>query len=366
MPGTWWSRCASAAAWAPPGCWKSPEPRVALSSTQRNRRIVLASRPQGRPVAENFRLEEVDLPPLADGQVLVAIEYLSLDPYMRGRMDDAKSYAKPQPLDETMQGGTVGYVVESRDPSLKPGDAVLGMLGWQTHAIVSAKELTKVAPGLPLSVWVGPAGMPGVTAWHGVNKILEPQPGQTLCVDAASGAVGSVVGQLAKAAGARVVGIAGGPDKCRLVVDEYGFDACIDHRDPAFVERLAAATPDGVDRVFENVGGPILDALLDRMNAFGRIAICGLISGYHGEEIPMRRVRSILVNKLLIQGFIVSDHPAEWPIAIKELAGRIAAGTLKYRETIAVGLESAPEAFFNMLKGGNVGKQLVRVGSGRS
>lgn len=335
-----------------------------MSTPTRNRRIVLASRPKGKPVASNFRLEEVDIPPLADGQVLVAVEYLSLDPYMRGRMDDAKSYAKPQPLDETMQGGTVGHVVASKDPSLAPGDAVQGMLGWQTHAVVTARELTKVAPGLPLSVWLGPAGMPGVTAWHGVNRILEPQPGQTLCVDAASGAVGSVVGQLAKAAGARVVGIAGGPEKCRLVVDTYGFDACVDHRDPAFEDKLAAATPDGVDRVFENVGGPILDALLGRMNAFGRIAVCGLISGYDGEEIPIRRVRSILVNKLRIQGFIVSDHPTDFPVAIKELSGRIADGSLKYRETIAEGLASAPDAFFAMLRGGNVGKQLVHVGSG--
>jgi len=333
-----------------------------MTTNRRNRRIVLASRPQGKPTTANFRLEEAEIPPLGPGQVLVAIEYLSLDPYMRGRMDDAKSYAKPQPLDETMQGGTVGRVVESNDPSLVAGDAVQGMLGWQTHAVASAKELTKVRPGLPLSVWLGPAGMPGVTAWHGVNKILQPQAGQTLCVDAASGAVGSVVGQLAKAAGARVVGIAGGPDKCKLVVDEYGFDACIDHRDPAFADRLKAATPDGVDRVFENVGGPILDALLGQMNPFGRIAVCGLIAGYNGQEIPLTRVRSILVNKLLIQGFIVSDHPDEWPTAVKELAGRIGDGSLKYRETIAEGLDQAPTAFLSMLGGGNLGKQLVRVG----
>lgn len=329
--------------------------------TRRTQRIVLASRPQGQPDPRNFRLEEADLPPVAEGEVLVAIEILSLDPYMRGRMEESKSYAQPQPLDEVMIGGTVGRVLESRSPGLAVGDRVVGVLGWQSHAVAPASTVRKVAPGLPPSVWLGPAGMPGVTAWHGVNKILEPRPGQTLCVDAASGAVGSVVGQLAKAAGARVVGIAGGERKCRLVVEDYGFDACIDHRDPAFAEKLAAATPDGVDRVFENVGGSILDTLLGRMNAFGRIAVCGLIAGYNGQDIGLAQVRSILVNRLLIQGFIVSDHPEEWPVAIKELAGRLADGSLKYRETVAEGLASAPEAFLSMLSGGNLGKQLVRI-----
>lgn len=331
---------------------------------RRNQRIVLASRPAGKPSAANFRLEAVDAPRPGDGEVLVAIEFLSLDPYMRGRMDESKSYATPQPLDEVMIGGTVGRVIETRTPSLAVGDRVVGMQGWQTLAVAPAAALRKVREGLPPSIWLGPAGMPGVTAWHGVNRILEPQAGQTLCVDAASGAVGSVVGQLAKAAGARVVGIAGGPKKCRLVVDEFGFDACVDHRDPAFADQLKAATPEGIDRVFENVGGQVLDAVLGRMNAFGRIAVCGLIAGYDGQEIPITRVRSILVNKLRIQGFIVSDHPEDWPVAIKELAGRIADGSLKYRETVAEGLENAPEAFFSMLAGGNLGKQLVRIGDG--
>lgn len=331
---------------------------------RRNQRIVLASRPAGKPSAANFRLEAVDAPRPGDGEVLVAIEFLSLDPYMRGRMDESKSYATPQPLDEVMIGGTVGRVIETRTPSLAVGDRVVGMQGWQTLAVAPAAALRKVRDGLPPSIWLGPAGMPGVTAWHGVNRILEPRAGQTLCVDAASGAVGSVVGQLAKAAGARVVGIAGGPKKCQLVVDDYGFDACVDHRDPAFADQLKAATPEGIDRVFENVGGQVLDAVLGRMNAFGRIAVCGLIAGYDGQEIPITRVRSILVNKLRIQGFIVSDHPEDWPVAIKELAGRIADGSLKYRETVAEGLENAPEAFFSMLAGGNLGKQLVRIGDG--
>ncbi len=331
---------------------------------QGNERIVLASRPDGVASEANFRLETVAMPTPADGEVLVAVEYLSLDPYMRGRMDGGRSYATPQPLDEVMIGGTVGRVIESRDPSLAVGDRVVGMLGWQRYGVASASALRKVSDQLPPTIWLGPAGMPGVTAWHGVNRILEPRAGQTLCVDAASGAVGSVVGQLAKAHGARVVGIAGGAEKCRLVVEAYGFDACVDHRDPQFAEQLKAATPDGIDRVFENVGGAILDAILGRMNAFGRIAVCGLIAGYDGKEIPITRVRSILVNKLMIQGFIVSDHPEDWPIAIKEIAGRIAEGSLKYRETVAEGLSNAPQAFFSMLRGGNFGKQLVKVGDG--
>lgn len=330
----------------------------------RNQRIVLASRPEGKAGPANFRLEEAERPSPGEGEALVAVEYLSLDPYMRGRMDDVKSYVKPQPIGQVMIGGTVGRVIETRDPSLAVGDRVVGSLGWQCYGVAPAKALTRVDPSLPASAWLGPAGMPGVTAWHGVNRILEPQAGQTLCVDAASGAVGTVVGQLAKAAGARVVGIAGGPQKCRVVVDELGFDACIDHRDPAFVAQLAAATPDGIDRVFENVGGPIFDALLARMNPAGRIAVCGLIGGYDGKDIPINRVRSILVNRLLIQGFIVFDHPTSWPIAVKELAARIADGSLKYRETVAEGLANAPEAFFSMLAGGNLGKQLVRIGDG--
>lgn len=330
--------------------------------TRRNRRIVLASRPQGRVTEAQFRLEEVPVPALQDGEILVANRFLSLDPYMRGRMNEGKSYAAPQPLGETMVGGTVGVVVESRDPGFAPGTAVVGRLGWQEYGVAKAAALAKVPDGpLPLSVWLGAAGMPGVTAWYGLNRILAPAAGQTLCVDAASGAVGSVVGQLAKAAGCRVVGIAGGEVKCRLVVDAFGFDACIDHRSPTFDADLAAATPAGIDRIFENVGGPILDAMLARMNAFGRIAVCGLIAGYNGEDIALKNVSAILVNKLLVQGFIVSDHPDAFPPAQKELAGRIAAGTLKYRESISEGLDSAPAAFIALLSGGNLGKQLVRL-----
>ncbi len=331
-------------------------------SRQRNRRVVLAARPSGKVDASNFRLEQTDVAPLKDGEVLVQTEYLSLDPYMRGRMDDAKSYAKPQPLGETMQGGTVGTVLESKAPGLSPGDVVVASTGWQTHGVSPASVLRKVSHGpVPMSAYLGCVGMPGVTAWYGVNRILQPKPGQTLVVDAASGAVGSVVGQLAKAAGCRVVGIAGGKLKCDLVVEAFGFDACVDHKGGRLREDLKAATPDGIDLVFENVGGAIMDTILARMNAFGRIAVCGLIAGYNGEDIGLKNIRSILVNKLMIQGFIVSDHLDVWASALTELERRVADGSLRYRETVTDGLANAPAAFISLLEGGNVGKQLVRI-----
>ncbi len=327
-----------------------------------NRRIVLARRPSGSVTPEDFRLEEVPVGELADGELLVRNLYLSLDPYMRGRMDDARSYAKPVEVGQVMEGGTVGEVVASRNPRFKAGDRVQGPLGWQLLAKTDGRGVNPIPAGkAPLSAYLGVIGMPGVTAWYGLNRILEPKAGQTLCVSAASGAVGSVVGQLAKAAGCRVVGIAGGPQKCALVVEEFGFDACIDHKAGDLDKAVAAATPDGVDLVFENVGGAVLDALLARMNTFGRIAVCGLIAGYNGQDIAMRRVRSILVNRLRVQGFIIRDHLDIWPQALAELAERVGNGSLKYRETIAEGLERAPEAFIGLLKGGNVGKQLVRL-----
>jgi NADPH-dependent curcumin reductase CurA len=327
-----------------------------------NRRIVLAKRPKGKVTTENFRLEEVPVEPLADGEFLVRNLYLSLDPYMRGRMDDAKSYSKPVEVDEVMGGGTVGEVVESKHPGFAVGDRVQGPLGWQLFARTGGAGVHKLGSSqVPLTAWLGVVGMPGVTAWYGLNRILEPKPGQTLCVTAASGAVGSVVGQLAKAAGCRVVGIAGGERKCRLVVDEYGFDACVDYKGGRLQEDLEAATPAGVDMLFENVGGVIMDAVLGRMNTFGRVAVCGLIAGYNGDDISLKRVRSILVNRLKIQGFIISDQLDIWPQALKELGERVAAGRLKYQETIAQGLDKAPEAFIALLAGGNVGKQLVKL-----
>ena len=337
-----------------------------------NRQIVLASRPQGEAGVDNFRLVETALPgpdELADGQVLVRHHFLSLDPYMRGRMNDSRSYAQPQPLDEVMIGGTAGEVIASRNPHFAVGDAVVGMGGWQEHALVDATQrgvLQKVdIRQVPLSAYLGAVGMPGVTAWYGLVKIIDPQPGQTITVSAASGAVGSAVGQLAKARGCRVVGLAGGAEKCAHVVDELGFDACIDYRRhpdlKSMSAALKAACPAGIDGHFENVGGLILDAVMLRANAFSRVAMCGMIAGYDGQPLPMANPALILVNRMKIEGFIVSEHMAVWPEALRELGAGVATGTLKYRESIAQGLEHAPEAFIGLLKGRNFGKQLVKL-----
>jgi NADPH-dependent curcumin reductase CurA len=282
-----------------------------------NRQIHLVSRPSGEASTDNFRLVEQPLGTPGEGQVLVRHHFLSLDPYMRGRMNDAKSYAQPQELDKVMQGGTVGVVVASKHPDYKPGDNVVGFGGWQEYSIVDAGmpgSLRKVDTSrVPLSAYLGAVGMPGVTAWYGLMKICEPKAGQTIVVSAASGAVGSAVGQLAKTRGCRAVGIAGGTDKCEYVTRELGFDACIDykaHKDPkSLYQALKEATPDGVDGNFENVGGPILDAVLARMNTFGRIALCGMISGYDGQPIPLQQPQLILVSRLRIEGFIVGEHP---------------------------------------------------------
>lgn len=328
----------------------------------KNRRIVLASRPTGWVSEDNFRLETVDLPPLAEGQVLVRNEWLSLDPYMRGRMNEGRSYAASQPLNETMIGGTAGAVVESRHPKFAVGDEVVGYFGWQEYGLSDGSGLTKVdATRIPLSAYLGAVGMPGVTAWYGLNRIIEAKAGETVVVSAASGAVGGVVGQLAKLAGCRAVGIAGGPEKCRYVVDELKFDACIDYKNEDVGKALKAACPNGVDGYFENVGGAIMDAVLPRMNAFGRIALCGLIAGYNGQPIPIANPSWFLVSRLKLQGFIISEHMDVWPQALKELGAQVAAGRIRYRETIAHGLENAPAAFIGMLKGRNFGKQLVKL-----
>jgi NADPH-dependent curcumin reductase CurA len=334
-----------------------------------NKQWLLASRPAGEPTLENWRMVEMPVPPLADGQVLVRHHFLSLDPYMRGRMNEGRSYAQPQPLDAVMIGGTVGEVIESRHEKFAPGDRVVGMGGWQQYAVVeggAAGMLRKVDTSrVPMSAYLGAVGMPGVTAWVGLTEIIAPKAGETVVVSAASGAVGGVVGQLAKARGCRAVGIAGGPDKCAYVVDELGFDACIDykaHPDAKGLNAaLKAAAPQGIDGYFENVGGRILDAVMLRMNAFGRIAFCGMIAGYNGEPIPMANPSLILVSRLKLQGFIVSEHMALWPKALEELGAGVAAGRLKYRETVAAGIESAPEAFLGLLKGRNFGKQLVKL-----
>ncbi|HEX7638787.1 MAG TPA: NADP-dependent oxidoreductase [Burkholderiaceae bacterium] len=334
-----------------------------------NRQILLASRPEGEPGPENFRLVERPVPALEDGQVLVRHHYLSLDPYMRGRMNDSKSYAAPQPLDEVMIGGTAGEVVESRHPGFQAGDRVVNMGGWQEYAVVDVGPrgaLQKVdTTHVPLSAYLGAVGMPGVTAWYGLVRIIAPKAGETVVVSSAAGAVGGAVGQLAKARGCRVVGIAGGPEKCRHVVEDLGFDACLDYRQHADLKAMSAALkaacPDGVDGYFENVGGMLLDAVMLRANAFARVAMCGMIAGYNGEPIPMAMPQLILVNRMRVEGFIVTEHMDAWPEALKELGALVAAGRLKYRESVAQGLENAPEAFLGLLKGRNQGKQLVKL-----
>lgn len=334
-----------------------------------NQKIVLDNRPVGQAAVSNFKLLSEELAPLQDGQVLVRHHFLSLDPYMRGRMNDSKSYAASQALGEVMIGGTVGEVLESRHPKFKVGDAVVGMGGWQTHSIVAADQpgaLRKVdTTHVPLSYYLGAVGMPGVTAWYGLEKIIAPKVGETVVISAATGAVGSAFGALAKARGCRVVGIAGGPEKCQYAVRELGFDACIDYKLHADMFSLAKALkqecPKGIDGYFENVGGMILDAVLLRMNAFGRIAVCGMIAGYDGQALPLANPALILVNRLKIEGFIVSEHMEVWPQALQELGSLVAQGKLRPRETIAQGLAAAPEAFLGMLKGKNFGKQLVKL-----
>ena len=335
----------------------------------RNKQIHLDNRPLGEAVESNFKMVVSDTPALQDGQVLVQHHFLSLDPYMRGRMNDAKSYALPQPLGQTMVGGTVGEVIESRNAKFSVGDKVVGMGGWQEYSVVDADQsgaLRKVdTTHVPLSAYLGAVGMPGVTAWYGLVKIIEPKVGETMVVSAATGAVGSAFAALSKARGCRTVGIAGGPEKCRYAIEELGFDACIDyklHKDANSLSKaLKEACPGGIDGYFENVGGIVLDAVLSRMNAFGRIAVCGMIAGYDGAPMPMTYPALILVNRLKVQGFIVSEHMEVWPEALKELGALVASGRLRARESIAQGLEAAPQAFLGLLKGRNFGKQLVKL-----
>ncbi|MDR6890233.1 MULTISPECIES: NADP-dependent oxidoreductase [Variovorax] len=334
-----------------------------------NKQIHLDNRPDGEAVASNFKLVTAETPALADNQVLVRHHYMSLDPYMRGRMNDSKSYAQPQPLGQVMQGGTAGEVVESKHPKFAPGDKVVGFGGWQEYSVVDASQpgaLKKVdTTHVPLSHYLGAVGMPGVTAWYGLVKIIAPKAGETMVVTAASGAVGSAFGALAKARGCRVVGIAGGPDKCKYVTDELGFDACIDYRQHPDVKSMSAALkeacPNGIDGYFENVGGYIFDAVLLRANAFSRVALCGMIAGYDGQPLPLANPALILINRMKIEGFIVSEHMEVWPEALTELGTLVATGKLKPRESVAQGIAAAPEAFLGLLKGKNFGKQLVKL-----
>ncbi|MGE6339872.1 NADP-dependent oxidoreductase [Acidovorax sp. NPDC077664] len=294
---------------------------------------------------------------------------VSLDPYMRGRMNESKSYAASQGLGEVMIGGTVGEVAESRHPKYAVGDKVVGMGGWQEYSVVDANApgaLRKVDTAhVPLSHYLGAVGMPGVTAWYGLVKIIAPKEGDTVVVSAATGAVGSAFAALAKARGCRAVGIAGGAEKCKYAVEELGFDACIDYKQhsdvKAMSKALKEACPNGIDGYFENVGGWIMDAVMLRMNAFSRIALCGMIAGYDGAPLPMANPALMLINRMKVEGFIVSEHMEVWPEALKELGTLVGTGKLRPRETVADGIAAAPEAFLGLLKGKNFGKQLVKL-----
>lgn len=332
------------------------------------RRIVLASRPKGRPTSDNFRTETATLGEPGEGEVLLETLYLSLDPYMRGRMSDAPSYAPPVEIGATMVGGTVSRVLASRDPAFEPGDVVLSYSGWQTHEITRAKGLRKLDPAAaPLSTALGVLGMPGFTAYVGLAEIGRPKAGETVVVAAASGPVGSAVGQIARLRGARAVGIAGGPDKCAHLIDELGFDAAVDHRAPDFAERLKAACPEGVDVYFENVGGAVQTAVWPLLNPFARIPVCGLVAHYNDTAPPEgpdrlpRAFADILRKSLTIRGFIQTEFAARTEEFAREASAWVREGKLRYREDIVDGLESAPEAFFGLLEGRNFGKLVVRV-----
>jgi NADPH-dependent curcumin reductase len=310
----------------------------------------------------NFRIVETPVPAPGPGEVLVRHTFLSLDPYMRGRLSDAKSYAKPQELGAVMGGGTVGIVEASNNPRFKTGDAVVGMGGWQRYSVSDGAMLRVVdAKAVPIQAYLGSLGMPGVTAWYGLNRIIAPKAGETMLVSAATGSVGSVVGQLAKLAGARTVGIAGGPEKCAYAIKELGYDACFDHKSPNFAAELTAALPDGIDGLFENVGGEPFQLAMRRINDFARIAICGLIASYEGALTSLPDMRIFLVKRFKMEGFIVSDHMDLWPKAIGELVSLAAAKKLTWRETVRDGLENAPQALIDLLHGQNFGKMLVRV-----
>ena len=328
-----------------------------------NKQVLLASRPKGAVTEDNFRLVEVPLGKPGAGEVLIRNEWLSLDPYMRGRMSDAKSYAKSAEIGEVMVGQTVGEVVESKDPNFKAGDKVLTPLGWQLYGIANAKELTKIdAKRAPASYYLGILGMPGITAWFGLFEIGQPKPGNTVVVSAASGAVGSVVGQLARIKGCRVVGIAGGKTKCDYVVKDLGFDACIDYKAGNLLADLREHCPEGVDVDFENVGGVILDTVLRVMNLYSRIVVCGLIAEYSATEpYGYKMLRSVLVNRIRMQGMIVFDWKDRYGEALKGLSGYLVEGKLKFRESIVEGIDNAPKGLIALLKGENFGKQLVKL-----
>lgn len=334
-----------------------------------NHRIVLNSRPVGAPTPENFRIEEAPIAAPATGEVLLRTLYLSLDPYMRGRMSDGPSYAAPVALGEVMVGGTVSRVESSNHPDFKPGDLVLGQSGWQSLALSDGNGLNKLDAAMTHpSLALGVLGMPGFTAYMGLLDIGQPKAGETVVVAAASGAVGSVVGQIAKLKGCHVVGIAGGADKCRYVVDELGFDACIDHRSPDLKQQLASACPKGIDVYFENVGGTVFDAVLPLLNTKARVPVCGLIAHYNDTALPLGPdrlgllTRTLLVKRIKMQGFIIfDDYAHRYGEFFAEMSQWLKDGKIKFREDVIDGLENAPQAFIGLLEGKNFGKLVVRV-----
>ena len=336
----------------------------------KNRQVLLASRPSGEPTADNFRLAEAEVPRPGPGQMLLRTIYLSLDPYMRGRMNAGRSYARPVEVGEVMEGRAVAEVVESNLAGYQPGDVVFAPIGWQEYALSDGKEARKLDPALgPASYALGVLGMPGLTAYAGLLTIGQPRPGETVVVAAASGAVGSLVGQIAKIKGCRAVGIAGGERKCRFVTEELGFDACLDHRDPALPERLKEACPSGIDVYFENVGGKVFDAVFPLLNNFARVPVCGLIAQYNQTEPPPGpdRVAALmmatLVKRLTFRGFIVTDFAAQLPQFLKDMSAWLKEGKVKYREDVTDGIENAPRELIGLLKGENFGKKIIRVGT---
>ena len=336
------------------------------------KRVVLVSRPVGEPKSSNFRIEDAAVPSPGEGQVLLRNIWLSLDPYMRGRMSEGPSYVPPVPVGGVMEGGTVSEVIASKNPDFAEGDVVLSRAGWQTHALSDGKGLTRIDAKLgPVSTAVGVLGMPGMTAYTGLLDIGKPQDGETVVVAAASGAVGSAVGQIARIKGARAVGIAGGKEKCDYVKRELGFDDCVDHRDPNLASKLREACPKGIDVYFENVGGAVFEAVYPLLNAFARIPVCGLIAQYNETEASVPKwapslMRTVLTKRLTIRGFIVSDFAARHAEFLRDMSQWVREGKVKYREFVTEGLDSAPAAFIGMLKGANFGKQLVRVGPDKS
>jgi NADPH-dependent curcumin reductase CurA len=338
-------------------------------TAEKNRQIVLASRPRGEPSPDNFKLVETAVPEAGPGQMLLRTVYLSLDPYMRGRMNAGASYAQPVEVGQVMEGSAVCVVVKSSLPGYQAGDIVLAGTGWQEYSLSGSEGVQRVDPALgPISYALGVLGMPGLTAYTGLLNIGKPQPGETLVVAAASGAVGSVVGQIAKIKGCRVIGIAGGEEKCRFVKEELGFDGCIDHRQPNLAERVQGACPNGIDIYFENVGGAVFDAVLPVLNKFARIPVCGLIAHYNATELPAGPdrvpllLRHILVKRLTLRGFIVLDYSSQLGDFISDMSGWLQGGRVKYREDITDGLENAPRELIGLLRGENFGKKIVRVG----